>query len=294
MLYYFKNNSKIQNIMKIFKNKTSARIISAVLFFVFICIFPSDAAAKYECNLEKLKDDVMPAVSQGRFKDTADMYSACIEKYPDKKYLYNNRANAYKMMKEFNKALADYNKAIELDKNYLSPYNGKTSLYLMQGRISEALMTADEILKINPKYAGAYNNKGSIYLYKNDIENALKNYKYAVTYEPENYYPAYYYIGGIYYGMGKYKEAVQNYEQCVKYYKNYDKDNVLYSDFSTADLHYNLGMAYYKLKNSKYAFLNILRAARLYGQAGRENDENDTLEFIKSHFDLNETEKYFE
>ena len=60
-------------------------------------------------------------------------------------------------------ALADYNKAIELDPDDAIVYNNRGLLYKAQKKEDLALADFNKAIELNPKYVTAYTNRGSLY-----------------------------------------------------------------------------------------------------------------------------------
>ena len=177
-------------------------LVIILLFVLFLCLTESAFAEKtvfydsnqdfdsnitnvsvnYSCNLDELEELSISLFKQKKFTDLEVVYNKCIEIYPNIPYLYNNRANLYKMLKKYDLALIDYEKSISLDKNYKSPYLGKASLFVVTSKEDEAIEILDGIIKKYPNEASAYYYKGLALFFKNDKENALKNFTLAIKY----------------------------------------------------------------------------------------------------------------
>ena len=120
----------------------------------------SDFSENYSCNLDELENVSTELFKQRKITELATVYDKCIAAYTDKAYLYNNRANVYKMLKKYELALADYEKAIALDENYINPQLGKATTLIITSKLDEALDILNVITKNEPKEPRAYYNKG--------------------------------------------------------------------------------------------------------------------------------------
>lgn len=63
---------------------------------------------------------------------------------------YNNRANAFRGKKETNKAIADLDKAIELDPRNTTPYMNRAKIFDLMGLRGRAIADYRKILEIEP------------------------------------------------------------------------------------------------------------------------------------------------
>jgi tetratricopeptide (TPR) repeat protein len=78
---------------------------------------------------------------------------------------------------EFEKAIADYTKAIELDPAYAVAYNNRGIVYHDQGELDKAIADVTKLIELDPAYARAYNNEEKA---KADFTKAKE-----LGYEPE-------------------------------------------------------------------------------------------------------------
>jgi tetratricopeptide (TPR) repeat protein len=78
---------------------------------------------------------------------------------------YNNRGNAYYFVKkEYDRAIADYSEAIQLDpKNVVAYNNGGDAYYYVKRDYDQAITDYDKAIQLDPKYARAYYNRGNAY-----------------------------------------------------------------------------------------------------------------------------------
>lgn len=240
----------------------------------------TDSTKDYVCNLATIKRDTLYYNNHHQFGDVIKIYSTCIEQYPEKEALYNNRGNVYKLIKEYDKAIADYEKAIELKPRYLYAYQGKMSALLMLSRFDEALSLSDDILKIDAKLGNIYYQRGVIYSLKNDNINALKNYKLAIKYEPEQIPFVYSDVGDIYYENQDYKQAIENYHKSIECLKKAEKNNVYLLDYSAGDVFYKLGLAYIMVSDYAKAIGCLDVAYKHYEAAGNKDKQKKVVDLI--------------
>ena len=82
------------------------------------------------------------------------------------------RGNAYVRKGEHDKAISEYNKAIEISPKYASAYTYRGIAYVRKGQHDKAISDYNKAIKINPRYAEAYTNRGFAYYFKKEYGNA--------------------------------------------------------------------------------------------------------------------------
>ena len=75
----------------------------------------------------------------GQYEQAIVEFDKAIELDPNYPKVYANRGLAYSSLGEYDKAIADYSKAIELDSNYAKAYYNRGLAYKSQGREAEAI-----------------------------------------------------------------------------------------------------------------------------------------------------------
>ena len=130
------------------------------------------------------------------FSDDKDKYSKVIkitseviEKYPDSKRAYILRGRAYGFSSNIvagnkDRALADLDKALEIDPNYGYGRFNKALIYELFGRYDDAITWYDKAIEVEPNYEWSYYGKASIYGRRGDLENTLVNLKRAIELQP--------------------------------------------------------------------------------------------------------------
>ena len=76
---------------------------------------------------------------------------------------FNNRGLTYYYKGEYDKAIKEYNKAIELNPKYAEAFNNRGLAYRHKGELDRAIKDYNKAIELNPKYAKAFNNRGVAY-----------------------------------------------------------------------------------------------------------------------------------
>lgn len=117
-------------------------------------------------------------------KAVADLTEA-IRVQPDPS-LYVMRGRAYRMKKDYDKAIADYTEALQIDPDNPVALNNRGNARRLKGEYDKALADLDEALRIDPKYAVAYDTRGDVWVAKGEYSKALKDYSEALRLDPKN------------------------------------------------------------------------------------------------------------
>ena len=98
----------------------------------------------------------------------------------------NNEGVAFKKNNELGKALASYNRAIQLYSQYAIAYYNRALLYAAQGILDKALSDYTKAIEISPRDSEFYSNRGNIYVRQNRFDQALEDYHHALSLLPNN------------------------------------------------------------------------------------------------------------
>jgi tetratricopeptide (TPR) repeat protein len=73
------------------------------------------------------------------------------------------------------RALADFNKALELNPRLAEAYSNRGWAYFEKGQYDQAIADCDKALELNPRLAEAYNNRAIAYYLKKDYDKAWED-----------------------------------------------------------------------------------------------------------------------
>jgi len=129
-----------------------------------------------------------------------------IKKNPKSFVLYNLFGAVLSNQKNFDKAVINYKKSIEINPDYAEGHNNLGSVLYQLGKFNEAIDSYQRAIKINPEYAEAYNNLGNVYDINEKVDEAILNYKKAIKINA-NFVEAYSNLGHLLKEIGKVDEA---------------------------------------------------------------------------------------
>ena len=78
-------------------------------------------------------------------------------------------------MGEYGKAIADYNKAIELDPNHASAYYNRGCAYGEIGAYDKAVADYNKAIELNPNDSWAYYNRGLAHSKRGEVSKAVSD-----------------------------------------------------------------------------------------------------------------------
>ena len=128
---------------------------------------------------------------------------------------YNRRGVAYFNNGDYDHALADLSKRIELDSKNPEAYNNRGIVYDHKGDYTPALLDFNKAIALDPKYFGAYFNRGNVWFDKQNYPRALKDYETGIRLAPEAS-DGYYARGNVYLNTGDYDRAIRDYNRAIE------------------------------------------------------------------------------
>ncbi len=99
---------------------------------------------------------------------------------------YQNRANSNFVMGEYDAAIPDYNKAIELNPKDSTIYFSRALAYFNNKSFNLAIVDFDKVIELDPKEEMAYFKRASALEKVGNFEKALSDYKKTVELDADN------------------------------------------------------------------------------------------------------------
>ena len=203
------------------------------------------------------------------WKDDVSLWTDVAAKSPARSRAYYGRGSAYDKLKQTDKAVADYSKAIELNPNFAQARYNRGILYNQKGNFAEAIADYTQAITNKPDYkdvytsrglsyaateqwdlaiadyskaislyprdSAAYSNRGIAYKKTGQLDKALADYTKAIELSPK-FSRAYNNRGNTYSALGEWDKAIVDYNQALILDPNY------------ANAYFNRAVAYSKLE----------------------------------------------
>ncbi len=152
----------------------------------------------------------------------------------DKPDIYLERGRVALLNNNFQSALTNLNKAIELDTTNFEAfyYRGLVLLYMNKYLLS--IEDFSQAIKLNPEFADTYNNRGLAYSFVEDLEKAYYDFSKAIELDSK-FAEAYINRGSIYTSIGENDSAMVDFNRAAKI--NPNNPELLYQ---RGRLHYNM------------------------------------------------------
>ena len=112
-------------------------------------------------------------------------------------------------------AIADYDRAIQLNPSYIDSYVKRGRTHTFSGNYRQAIIDYDKAIQLNPNYTDAYVNRGRVYFILGDNQSAILDYSQAIRIEPD-YVDAYVMRGIARSELGANQAAIADYDQALK------------------------------------------------------------------------------
>jgi tetratricopeptide (TPR) repeat protein len=141
-------------------------------------------------------------------------YVRSIEIDPTSPKTFDLRGNAYRDRRDEDSAIADYDQAIKLDPNDAVAFRDRGLAYRAKHDYDHALADYNEALRIDPRYRDAINERGLTYDNKGDYDRAIADFNEAVRIDPT--FAQAFFNRGIVYGIkGNLDHAKSDYDTAI-------------------------------------------------------------------------------
>jgi tetratricopeptide (TPR) repeat protein len=228
-------------------------------------------------------DDVATCIADG-----ADAIPACdawIRQQPKNAVAYCHRGEIYRFKSDYNRAISDFSRAIQLDPTYVLAYGRRGESHYGKHEYDLAMADYEKALKLDPQYWPAVVDRGRVYEEEGDVVRAFAEYDRAIKLAPDSAGSAYVSRGHLYELRGNHDRAFADFDQAIKIRPNhsmaYNNRGWVYEqrgdyDRAIADLdqaikinpnfalaHRNRGLAYSNKGEYDQAIADLEEAIRL-------------------------------
>jgi tetratricopeptide (TPR) repeat protein len=258
---------------------------------------------------ERLRDS-MVAQKENRYEEAISLFTELVShnqiESAMKALAYVERGSAHYNIQLYNKALEDFNSAIQLDDSYHLAFAWRGYVYEALNQFENAINDYMKSVELDKEYAWSWQSIGNVHRRQKRYENAIASYQQAIKLDPEwaspranlgdvyrslkhyedaeiAYYCAAYFdltwalphndLGNLYREQEHYEEAISSYQRAIEL------------DPQNANYHCNLGNAYKKQKYYDEAIAAYQKAIALDPEWATPHDELGDVYCSLQHYD---------
>lgn len=120
------------------------------------------------------------------WKNTETLFTDVLTKYPKVAVAHNNMGRYLREKNQYEKAIASYNKAIEINPESSNTYSNRGKAFFDLGRVDEAISDFNRAIELNENYVEALSNRGAALASKGNLDAALADLNKAMDLDPRN------------------------------------------------------------------------------------------------------------
>jgi len=143
-------------------------------------------------------------------------YDKALEIKPDKHEAWYNRGNALGNLGRWEDAVASFDKALEFKPDYHEAWNNRGNALYNLGRLEDAITSYDKALEFKPDYHAAWNNRGNALYNLGRWEAAIASYDKALEFKPDSH-EAWNNRGIALGNLGRWEEAIASYDKALEF-----------------------------------------------------------------------------
>ena len=178
--------------------------------------------------------NVMTAKNEEDFLKALEFVNQDIELYPDKAIFYFIRSELYKKERLNNRKarLEDLDKAIELNPKFARAYSLRADEYFDDREYDKAIAYYNKVIELEPENVYPYRRRADVYTHKKDYDKVLEDCSTVIDKAPYSCVMEYYQRAKIYYQKNQYDEAIQDCNVIISGDEGSDTKIPRHSDYS--------------------------------------------------------------
>lgn len=169
------------------------------------------------------------------FNGAEKAFETLMTAHPRHAMNYLTRGAMYIEKGDTAKALADYDKSIEMDAYYAPSYGNRAIVRYQQNDFEGALSDLNEAIKLDTRNNGYFINRGLVRYQMNDLRGAMSDYDQVITMDSHNLI-ARFNRGLLRFQVGDNNRAIEDFDVVI----DMEPDNFM-AYYNRALLHYEIG-----------------------------------------------------
>jgi tetratricopeptide (TPR) repeat protein len=133
---------------------------------------------------------------------------------PDDAYPHNNLGNVYRALKQYDQAIAAFQRAIALNPDYATPHNGLGNVYSDRQQYDQAIAAFQRAIELDPDYARIHNNLGLVYRDMRQYDQAIAAFQRAIALDPDDA-RIHNNLGNVYHDRQQYDQAIAAFQRAI-------------------------------------------------------------------------------
>ncbi len=154
------------------------------------------------------------------WKDSFNLWTDNLKKFPDHWYPYNSIGNNYMEMGKLELAITCFKTGLQRNPDHLHLLNSLSVAYIEKGNLDRAEEILRKAIRLYPMFIDARNNLGYIYCQKGEVERGCQEFQKAVEIGSNEMgskkSDAYNNLGVVHYQQGRWDEAIQEFEKAIQ------------------------------------------------------------------------------
>ena len=204
-----------------------------------------------------------------QFDAAVASYDKAISLKPDHAQAYFNRGDALQVLKKFDAAVASYDKVIDLNPDSVEAYANRGNALQELKQFDAAVGSYDKAIALKPDSAEAHSNRGLALHELKKFDAAIVSFDRAIALNPDS--------AQAYYNRGNSLQELKQFDAAVA---SYDRAIGLKSEY--AEAHYNRGNSLQELKQFDAAVASYENAVSIRPEyAEAHSNLGDALQAIK-------------
>lgn len=115
------------------------------------------------------------------------MFIQAIETNPKFPNGYSNRGQVYRQQKQYDLAIADFTKSLELYPDNLNVLQSRADVYMDTNNFDKAILDYTSIINRKPSYSNIYFDRGFAYIRQGKYEEAKKDMEQQLVLSPKDF-----------------------------------------------------------------------------------------------------------
>ncbi|HRB97132.1 MAG TPA: tetratricopeptide repeat protein [Nitrosomonas sp.] len=149
------------------------------------------------------------------FEEAIIQFERIIELYPEYTFAYNSLGRALNDKERYEKADEQLKKAISLNPKYVNAYFNRGISLLGLNRRKEAIESFQKVIDLDPKFYLAYQRLGLEFMKLGHREDAIKNFQKIIDLEPKSA-EAHYNLGIALNAAERYEDAIEEFNKTIR------------------------------------------------------------------------------